>query len=132
MENQNFRPQSVTQTLAKEVSASVMPVEFIELSLEIDLLLESQPSFADAVRTATAAAGGEFLFDLPHAASPEGKGRVAAVRIAHSGAVDRDLVFIYLSDDGQDTSVRTADGQPTHLRSFANSFVEVLEKFARH
>ena len=78
---------------------------------------------------------GEFLFELPLGEKPDGKGRIAAVLLAYEGADDRRIAFAVLSDDGLETSIHTPDAQPEHLKSFAESFVDVLgrlEKFAAH
>ncbi|WP_137156472.1 hypothetical protein [Rhizobium sp. FKL33] len=106
------------------------PIEFTELSLTVDLLLESHPVFADAVKAALLPLDGEFLFDLPHAGKPGGKGRVAAVRIRYAGSYEAKLAFVFLSDDAMDARVAPPDSELAHLKSFAESFVGVLEKFA--
>ncbi|MDH6268479.1 hypothetical protein M2360_003885 [Rhizobium sp. SG_E_25_P2] len=106
------------------------PIEFTELALTVDLLLESHPVFSDAVKAALLPLGGEFLFDLPHAEKPGGKGRVAAVRIRYAGAQDARLAFVFLSDDAMDARVSPPDRELDHLKSFAESFVGVLEKIA--
>ena len=111
------------------------PVEFIELGLGLEMLLETYPVFADAVKAALLPLDGEFLFELPLGEKPDGKGRIAAVRLAYEGSDDRRLAFAVLSDDGLETSIHTPDGQPEHLKSFAESFVDVLgrlETFAAH
>ena len=104
------------------------PVEFIELGLGLEMLLETHPVFTDAVKAALLPLDGEFLFELPHGGRPGGKGRVAAVRLAYAGAGERRLAFAVLSDDGLETSIQMPDSQPEHLRSFAESFVDVLER----
>ena len=116
-------------------TGATSPVEFIELGLGLEMLLETHPVFADAVKAALLPLHGEFLFELPLGEKPDGKGRIAAVRLAYEGAEDRRLAFAILSDDGLETSIRTPDAQPEHLKSFAESFVDVLgrlEKFAAH
>jgi hypothetical protein len=75
---------------------------------------------------------GEFLFDLPHGDKPDGKGRVAAVRLAYAGNAEARLAFVFLSDDALETRVEAAEGQPEHLTNFARSFVDVLEKIGAH
>jgi hypothetical protein len=125
-------PNASTATHGNEASS---PVEFIELGLGLEMLLETHPVFADAVKAALAPLDGEFLFELPLGEKPEGKGRIAAVRFAYEGADDRRLAFAILSDDGLETSIHTPDAQPEHLKSFAESFVDVLgrlEKVAAH
>jgi hypothetical protein len=109
-----------------------MPVEFIELGLGLELLLETHPVFADAVRAAILPLDGEFLFELPHGDEPGGKGRIAALRLPYAGSKEPRLVFAILGDDGLETRVEAADGQPAHLKSFAQSFVDVLEKIGTH
>lgn len=106
------------------------PIEFTELSLTVDLLLESHPVFSDAVKAALLPLDGEFLFDLPHAEKPGGKGRVAAVRIRYAGSDEAKLAFVFLSDDAMDARVAPPDSELDHLKSFAESFVGVLEKIA--
>jgi hypothetical protein len=111
------------------------PVEFIELGLGLEMLLETHPVFADAVKAALLPLDGEFLFELPLGEKPDGKGRIAAVRLAYEGADDRRIAFAVLSDDGLETSIHTPNAQPEHLKSFAESFVDVLqrlEKVAAH
>ena len=111
------------------------PVEFIELGLGLEMLLETHPVFTDAVKAALLPLDGEFLFELPLGEKPEGKGRVAAVRLTYEGSDDRRLAFAVLSDDGLETSIHMPDAQPEHLKSFAESFVDVLqrlEKVAAH
>jgi hypothetical protein len=104
------------------------PVEFIELGLGLEMLLETYPVFTDAVKAALEPLDGEFLFELPLGEKPDGQGRVAAVRLAYEGSEDRRLAFAVLSDDGLETSIHTPDAQPEHLTSFAESFVDVLEQ----
>jgi len=116
-------------------NAATSPVEFIELGLGLEMLLETHPIFADAVKAALLPLDGEFLFELPLGEKPDGKGRIAALRLAYEGSDDRRLAFAVLSDDGLETSIHTPDAQPEHLKSFAESFVDVLgrlEKFATH
>ena len=104
------------------------PVEFIEFGLGLEMLLETHPVFADAVRAALLPLDGEFLFELPHGDKPDGKGRVVAVRLAYAGSDERRLAFAILSDDGLETRIEASDEQPEHLTSFAKSFVDVLER----
>jgi len=121
-------PASVS---AKKVAATA-PVEFIELGLGLELLLETHPVFADAVKAAILPLDGEFLFELPHGDKPDGKGRVAAVRLAYAGSGTQKLAFVFLAEDGLETKVEAAEGQPEHLTNFAKSFVDVLEKIGQH
>ena len=109
-----------------------IPVEFIELELGLELLLETHPLFADAVKAAIAPGGGDFLFELPHGDRPEGKGRIAAIRFPFAGAEAPELAFAILSDDGLETRIEPAGNQPDHLRRFAESFIAVLERFGTH
>lgn len=108
------------------------PVEFIEFGLGLEMLLETHPVFSDAVKAALLPLDGEFLFELPHGGKPDGKGRVAAVRLAYAGSKDQRLAFAILSEDGLETSIQAAEDQPEHLKSFAESFVDVLEKIGRN
>ena len=129
-------PENQLDADAKAKSAprndATMPVEFIELGLALELLLDTHPIFADAVRAAILPLDGEFLFELPYATKPDGKGRVAAVRLAYAGNDTPRVAFVFLSDDAMDTKVEAADEQVEHLRNFAESFVNVLEKIGRH
>lgn len=113
------------------VRQGTSPVEFIEFGLGLEMLLETHPVFTDAVKAALLPLDGEFLFELPSGETPESKGRVAAVRLAYEGSKDLRLAFAVLSDDGLDTSIHTPDGQPAHLKSFAESFVDVLERLEK-
>jgi hypothetical protein len=108
------------------------PVEFIEVGLALELLLDTHPIFADAVKAAILPLDGEFLFELPYGSQPGGKGRVAAVRLAYAGHEEPRVAFIFLSDDAMDTKIEPAEGQVEHLRNFAHSFVDVLEKIGQH
>lgn len=114
------------------VRPAASPVEFIEFGLGLEMLLETHPVFADAVKAALLPLDGEFLFELPSSDRPEGKGRVAAVRLAYAGSKDKRLAFAVLGDDRMETAIHTPDAQPAHLRSFAQSFVDVLSKIAAH
>lgn len=109
-----------------------MPVEFIELGLALELLLETHPVFSDAVKAAILPLDGEFLFELPYGEKPDGKGCVAAVRLAYAGFDTPRVAFVFLSDDAAETRVEAADSQAEHLRNFAQSFVDVLEKIGQH
>jgi hypothetical protein len=122
-------PQRAVEAVKTE---DAPPVEFIELSLGLEMLLETHPVFADAVKAALLPLDGEFLFELPTGEKPDGKGRVAAVRMAYAGISDPRLVFVVLSDDGLETSIHMPDAQPAHLSSFAESFVDVLTKIGAH
>jgi hypothetical protein len=104
------------------------PVEFIELGLGLEMLLETHPVFSDAVKAALLPLDGEFLFELPLGEKPDGKGRIAAVRLAYEGSEAPRLAFAVLSDDGLETGIHMPDAQPEHLRSFAESFVDVIER----
>ena len=121
-----------TQATAQKSSTNPAPVEFIELGLALELLLDTHPVFADAVKAAILPLDGEFLFELPHGEAPDGKGRVAAIRLAYAGVDEPRLVFVFLSDDGTETKVEAPDGQAEHLANFARSFVDVLEKIGQH
>lgn len=124
--------KAATQTSVKAVgTAAASPVEFIEFGLGLEMLLETHPVFSDAVKAALLPLDGEFLFELPHGEKPGGKGLVAAVRLAYAGSADRRLAFAILSEDGLETSVHTPDAQPQHLKSFAESFVDVLERLEK-
>jgi hypothetical protein len=125
------QPNAGTEAAALPDARASMPVEFIELGLALELLLDSHPVFADAVKAAILPLDGEFLFELPDSETPDGKGRLAAVRLAYAGSEIPRVAFVFLSDDAE-TKVETADGQPEPLRNFATSFVEVIEKIARH
>jgi hypothetical protein len=129
-------PEKLLDQAAQSASAAkadtTAPVEFIELGLALELLLETHPVFADAVKAAILPLDGEFLFELPHGDKPLGKGRVAAVRLAYAGSDEPRLAFVFLSDDAMETKVEAAEGQAEHLTNFARSFVDVLEKIGQH
>jgi hypothetical protein len=129
-------PESRTYGPPRAVAATgkdaVSPVEFIEFGLGLEMLLETHPVFTDAVKAALLPLDGEFLFELPVADKPDGKGRIAAVRLAYAGQDDRRLCFAVLAEDGVETSIQTAEEQPEHLTSFAESFVDVLTRFGSH
>jgi hypothetical protein len=114
--------------LGTSEAGSASPVEFIEFGLVLEMSLENHPTFSEAVKAALIPMDGEFLFELPSVDRPGGKGRIAAVRFAYAGATDRRLAFAVLGEDGLETSIHTPDGQPDHLRSFAESFVDVLQR----
>ena len=124
-ENQDLVPSANPVTPADGRST---PVEFIELGLGLEMLLETHPVFSDAVKAALMPLDGEFLFELPHGDKPDGKGRVAAIRLAYAGAEEQRLAFVILAEDGIETSVEAAEGQPEHLTSFAEAFVDVLQR----
>ena len=129
METTPHTPKASPQSTAKaEGGTSTSPVEFIELGLGLEMLLETHPVFTDAVKAALLPLDGEFLFDLPLGEKPGGKGRIAAVRLAYQGSDDRRIAFAALSEDGLETSIHRPDEQPEHLQSFARSFVDVLER----
>ena len=136
METTPDTAKAAEQTAAQAVGTEpTSPVEFIELGLGLEMLLETHPVFADAVKAALLPLDGEFLFELPLGEKPDGKGRIAAVLLAYEGADDRRIAFAVLSDDGLETSIHTPDAQPEHLKSFAESFVDVLgrlENVAAH
>lgn len=127
-ENQTLVPSTAKGAPS---GGSSTPVEFIELGLGLEMLLETHPVFTDAVKASLMPLDGEFLFELPHGDKPEGKGRVAAIRLAYSGADEQRLAFVILADDGIETSVEAAHGQPEHLTSFAEAFVDVLERLEK-
>lgn len=122
-------PQATPQAAIASTDGQITsPIEFIELGLGLEMLLETHPVFTDAVKAALLPLDGEFLFELPLGEKPDGKGRIAAVRLAYEGSEDRRLAFAVLSDDGLETSIHMPDTQPEHLKSFAESFVDVLER----
>jgi len=53
------------------------------------------------------------------------------VRLTYEGSDDRRIAFAVLSDDGLETSIHMPDAQPAHLKSFAESFVDVLERLEK-
>jgi hypothetical protein len=125
-------PKAMPQAAIRpDDTKATSPVEFIELGLGLEMLLESHPVFADAVKAALLPLDGELLFELPLGEQPDGKGRVAAVRLAYEGSDDRRIAFAILSDDGLEASIHTPDAQPEHLKSFAESFVDVLERLEK-
>lgn len=125
-------PEATPQTVITQADSAVTsPVEFIELGLGLEMLLETHPVFTDAVKAALLPLDGEFLFELPLGEKPEGKGRIAAVRLTYEGSDARRLAFAVLSDDGLETSIHMPDAQPEHLKSFAESFVDVLERLEK-
>ncbi|MBX9459386.1 MAG: hypothetical protein KL863_26920 [Rhizobium sp.] len=125
-------PKAVPQQSGKpQGSDAPSPVEFIELGLGLEMLLEGHPVFADAVKAALLPLDGEFLFELPLGENPDGKGRIAAVRMTYAGSDEPRLAFAVLSDEGQETSIHTAEQQPEHIRRFAESFVDVLGRLER-
>jgi hypothetical protein len=126
------RLDAKVETSSVPQDGASIPVEFIELGLALELLLDTHPVFADAVKAAILPLDGEFLFELPYGETAESKARVAAVRLAYEGQDDPRVAFVFLSDDGSDTKVEAADGQPEHLKNFAQSFVDVLEKIGQH
>ena len=129
METTPETPKAMPHTaIAPTDGQTTSPVEFIELGLGLEMLLETHPVFADAIKAALLPLDGEFLFELPLGEKPEGKGRVAAVRLTYEGSDDRRLAFAVLSDDGLETGIHMPDAQPAHLKSFAESFVDVLER----
>ena len=126
------RAEASTDSTSIPKEGEGAPVEFIELGLALELLLDTYPMFADAVRAAILPLDGEFLFELPYGARPDSKGRVAAVRLAYAGVERPRVAFVFLSDDAMDARIEPADGQVEHLRDFAQSFVDVLERIGRH
>ena len=126
------RKSATTVATARDARSAGSPVEFIEFGLGLEMLLETHPVFADAVKASLLPLDGEFLFELPASDRPDGKGRVAAVRLAYAGSRERRLAFAVLGDDGLETNIHTPEAQPAHLRSFAQSFVDVLSKIAAH
>ena len=137
MTNPEIRPSAPARTATPVASAAKgtkgsMPVEFIELALGLELMLDNHSVFADAVKAAMLPLNGEFLFELPQTDQPDGKGRIAAIRLAYAGSETPRLAFVLLAADGIETSVEPADSQPDHLKSFAEAFVDVIEKFGKH
>ena len=125
-------PKAAPQTAIKPAKVeATSPVEFIELGLGLEMLLETHPVFTDAVKAALLPLDGEFLFELPLGERPDGKGRIAAVRLAYQGSDTPRLAFAVLSEDGLETSIHVPDAQPEHLKSFAESFVDVIERLEK-
>jgi hypothetical protein len=132
MQTPDKQPAPLAPATPVAAASGVAPVELIELGLGLELLLETHPVFVDAVKAAILPLDGEFLFELPHGDKPNGKGRVAAVRLAYAGNTEARLAFVFLSDDALDTRVEPAEGQAEPLTNFARSFVDVLEKIGQH
>ena len=132
MQTPEIQTPAAASGKALQQSEMSMPVEFIELGMTLDILLENHPVFADAVKAAVLSVDAEFLFELPHGEKADGKGRVAVIRLAYAGAKAPRLAFVILSEDGMETRIEAADGQPEHLTSFAEAFVDVLEKIGQH
>jgi hypothetical protein len=129
METTPETPKATSQSaVAPNNSETGSPVEFIEFGLGLEMLLETHPAFTEAVKAALQPLDGEFLFELPLGEKPGGKGRVAAVRLAYQGSEHRRLAFAVLSEDGLETSIHMPEAQPEHLKRFAESFVDVLER----
>ena len=72
MEATSETPKAMPQTaIAPTDGQTTSPVEFIELGLGLEMLLETHPVFTDAVKAALLPLDGEFLFELPLGEMPE-------------------------------------------------------------
>jgi len=106
-----------------------LALAIVELELALDAAEADRAGFSEAVREATRSVGGEFLFSLPAAGLTGDIQKIAAVRLpAATGAPDA-LAFVMLSEDGTRMTVRPPDEETMRLARFADSFVDVLERF---
>ena len=105
-----------------------LPLEMIELELSLDGFSVEQDGFSEAIHRAAKTLGGEFLFDLPPSGLAENCQRIAALRIPEANGNGLKIVFALLDSSGTEIRVEDPGADTSGLRSFADSFVRVLER----
>ena len=104
-----------------------LPVELLELELSLEGFMGDEAAFCDAVRKAAAAAGGEFLFDLPAAGLIADCRRIAVIGIP-AGSGETRVVLARLDEQGAEIHLQEPDHDTEHLVRFANAFVDLLQR----
>lgn len=112
---------------ALDQSEPFLPMELLELELSLEGYDGGEAGFCEAVRTAAAKAGGEFLFDLPAAGLIDDCRRIAVLRVPTSGSEMR-VVLAVLDRHGSEIRMQAPDDDTAHLVRFADAFIEVLER----
>jgi hypothetical protein len=105
-----------------------LPLELLELELSLEGFDGGEEGFREAVRSAAAEAGGEFLFDLPAAGIVADSKRLAVLRIPAEDHQTMRVVLAVLDDERAEIHLHEPDGTTEHLVRFADAFVDVLER----
>lgn len=112
---------------AADATDPVLPLELLELELSLEGFSGGEPSFCEAVRQATSAVRGDFLFDLPATGLISDCRRLAVIRIPEGDATMRTL-FAALDEDGAEIRLLQPDEETEHLLRFADAFVNLLQR----
>jgi hypothetical protein len=105
-----------------------LPLELLELELSLEGFEGGEEGFREAVRSAAAEAGGEFLFDLPAAGIVADCKLLAVLRIPAEDHQAMRVVLAVLDDERAEIHLHEPDETTEHLVRFADAFVDVLER----
>ncbi|MCA1366602.1 hypothetical protein I6F15_04180 [Bradyrhizobium sp. BRP14] len=106
-----------------------LPMALLELELSLDRFSGSKDDFAGFIRTVADDIGGEFLFALPASGLIEDCLTIAALRHGETDDKTPMILIVCLDQDGSTIRVEQPSERIAGLRSFAEAFVGVLERF---
>lgn len=107
---------------------AAIPMALLELELSLDRFSGNKEDFVGFAHKVADDIGAELLFILPAPGLVDDCATIAAVR--HGQAEDKTpiILFICLAQDGATLRVEQPSERTAGLRSFAESFVGVLER----
>lgn len=101
-------------------------LEQVELEILLAIKIEDGLSFKDAVRSAMASTGNEFLFSFPAERFPLPCRKVACIRLHEDrGVATR---YLYQQKKGESIDIADPEALDDEFQSFADSFVGVMEQ----
>lgn len=107
---------------------SGIPMALLELELSLDGFSGSKDDFTAFIRTVADNVGGEFLFALPASGLIENCLSIAVLRLGETQADTSPILFVCLEEEGSTIRLEHPGESTQDLKSFAESFVGVLER----
>lgn len=104
-----------------------IPMALLELELSLDGFSGSKDDFTAFIRAVADNVGGEFLFALPASGLIENCLSIAVLRLGETQG-DTPILFVCLEQEGSTIRLEHPGESTQDLKSFAESFVGVLER----
>ncbi|RDL52590.1 hypothetical protein BLJAPNOD_03752 [Ensifer sp. M14] len=105
-----------------------IPMALLELELSLDGFSGSKDDFTAFIRTVADNVGGEFLFALPASGLIEDCLSIAVLRLGETEGDTSPILFVCLEEEGSTIRLEHPGENTQDLKSFAESFVGVLER----
>ena len=105
-----------------------IPMALLELELSLDAFSGSKEDFTAFIRTVADNVGGEFLFALPASGLIEDCLSIAVLRLGETEGDTSPILFVCLEEEGSTIRLEHPGESTQDLKSFAESFVGVLER----